>query len=121
MVIDFIRIAFTDSLAPAAVGKLEKNARIHALHDGTFGGLKAFMASCGVDRFVGSPWRQNLRRRPSSTDGQKALWAIRPFFSALCIRTTPILSPRRGSLKRTASRASSFTRIIRAFSPMKKE
>ncbi len=55
MVIDFHTHCFVDSLAPAAVATLEKNANIKALHNGTLGGLTAFMAECGVDRFVVQP------------------------------------------------------------------
>lgn len=55
MVIDFHTHCFVDSLAPAAVGKLEENARITAVHDGTLSALKAYMAACGVNSFVVQP------------------------------------------------------------------
>lgn len=55
MVIDFHTHCFVNSLAPAAIATLEKNAKIKALHDGTLAGLTAFMAECGVDRFVVQP------------------------------------------------------------------
>ena len=44
-----------DALAPAAIATLEKNAHIKALHNGTLSGLTAFMAECGVDKFVVQP------------------------------------------------------------------
>lgn len=55
MVIDFHTHCFVDSLAPAAIATLEKNANIKALHNGTLSGLTSFMAECGVDQFVVQP------------------------------------------------------------------
>jgi len=80
MVIDFHTHCFVDSLAPAAVGKLEKNAHIHALHDGTFGGLKAFMDSCGVDRFVVQPVATKPSQVPVINEWAKSLTSEQAVF-----------------------------------------
>lgn len=55
MVIDFHTHCFADALAPSAIDRLQKNANITAVHDGTLGGLKAHMAACGVDQCVVQP------------------------------------------------------------------
>ncbi len=55
MVIDFHTHCFVDSLAPSAIDALEKCSNIKAVHSGTLGGLAAYMAECGVDRFVVQP------------------------------------------------------------------
>ncbi len=55
MVIDFHTHCFADALAPSAIDNLQKKANMTAVHDGTLGGLKAYMAACGVDQCVIQP------------------------------------------------------------------
>lgn len=52
MVIDFHAHCFPDFLAGKAINELEKGCGIKAVHDGTAGGLKLYMAGKGVDRSV---------------------------------------------------------------------
>jgi hypothetical protein len=55
MIIDFHTHCFHDSIASAAIGALERCARIEAAHDGTAGGLKSHMSASGVDKCVVLP------------------------------------------------------------------
>lgn len=55
MVIDFHAHCFADSIASAAIKSLEENSNIKAVHNGTAGGLAAYMHRCGVDKSVVLP------------------------------------------------------------------